>query len=221
MTTPQPVATVTEVGTVFVPVSDQERALAFYVDALGFEKRSDFASGDGSRWIEVAPRGSSIALALVSPAEGTAAPTLAAQCALATDDIDGMVERLRRTGRPSKRSAVRELPGMACSLRTSRCRTRFRRNAASATPTVIGSYSFNQADSLGRAAFARSRCRCPRGESRGARRRGVSARGPLVAIEPGAGLRACRPSRSRAEGGCLRRKQNRGPRRGAVGTGIA
>jgi len=98
MTTPQPVATVTEVGTVFVPVSDQERALAFYVDALGFEKRSDFAYGDGSRWIEVAPRGSSIALALVSPAEGAAAPTLAAQCALATDDIDGMVERLRRTG---------------------------------------------------------------------------------------------------------------------------
>ena len=44
-------------GTIFVPVSDQERALAFYVGLLGFEKRVDFVYGaERIRWIEVAPR---------------------------------------------------------------------------------------------------------------------------------------------------------------------
>jgi catechol 2,3-dioxygenase-like lactoylglutathione lyase family enzyme len=36
---------ISEVGTVFVPVSDQERALEFYVGTLGFEKRIDFVYG--------------------------------------------------------------------------------------------------------------------------------------------------------------------------------
>jgi catechol-2,3-dioxygenase len=57
-----------QVGTVFVPVADQDRALEFYLDKLGFEKRADFPYGEGSRWIEVAPPGSEIAIALV-PAE--------------------------------------------------------------------------------------------------------------------------------------------------------
>lgn len=98
MSSNHPTASVTEVGTVFTPVSDQDRALAFFVDQLGFEKRSDFAYGGGNRWVEVAPRRSTIALALVSPAEGITAPTAAARCALATEDIDGMVARLRAAG---------------------------------------------------------------------------------------------------------------------------
>lgn len=98
MTSDEPVASVTQVGTVFVPVSDQDRALAFYVEQLGFEKRSDFDYGGGHRWVEVAPRGSDITLALVSPAEGSTTPTAAARCALATDDIDATVARLRSHG---------------------------------------------------------------------------------------------------------------------------
>jgi catechol 2,3-dioxygenase-like lactoylglutathione lyase family enzyme len=94
----QPPASVSEVGTVFVPVSDQDRALVFYIDTLGFEKRGDFVYGNGHRWVEVAPRGSAIALALVSSDEGAATPSPAARCALATDDIDGMVARLRSAG---------------------------------------------------------------------------------------------------------------------------
>lgn len=91
-------ASVTQVATVFVPVSNQDRALDFYVDQLGFEKRSDFAYGGGKRWVEVAPPDSAIALALVSPAEGTTTPTTAARCALATNDIDSVVARLRCRG---------------------------------------------------------------------------------------------------------------------------
>jgi lactoylglutathione lyase len=39
---------ITQVATVFVPVADQDRALAFYVEKLGFEKRVDFQYGGTS-----------------------------------------------------------------------------------------------------------------------------------------------------------------------------
>jgi catechol 2,3-dioxygenase-like lactoylglutathione lyase family enzyme len=55
---------ITAVGTVGVPVTDQDRALEFYVGKLGFEKRRDLPFGPG-RWIEVAPPGSPTTIALV------------------------------------------------------------------------------------------------------------------------------------------------------------
>jgi catechol 2,3-dioxygenase-like lactoylglutathione lyase family enzyme len=61
---------ITSVRTVAIPVSDQERAVDFYLGALGFEKRLDAAFGPGLRWVEVAPPGSSTSLALVLPGEG-------------------------------------------------------------------------------------------------------------------------------------------------------
>jgi catechol 2,3-dioxygenase-like lactoylglutathione lyase family enzyme len=55
---------ITGVGTVGVPVTDQDRALEFYVGKLGFEKRRDLPFGSG-RWIEVAPPGAATTIALV------------------------------------------------------------------------------------------------------------------------------------------------------------
>ena len=62
---------ITQVGTVGIPVTDQDRAVGFYVDKLGFEKRLDVPFGAGERWIEVAPPGSvtTIALAPRPPGE--------------------------------------------------------------------------------------------------------------------------------------------------------
>ena len=48
---------ITDVRTVGVAVTQQDRALEFYVDRLGFEKRLDVPMGQGARWIEVAPPG--------------------------------------------------------------------------------------------------------------------------------------------------------------------
>jgi len=56
---------VTHVGTVVVPVSDQDRALEFFVGTLGFEKRVDGFYGESERWIEVAPPGATTTIALV------------------------------------------------------------------------------------------------------------------------------------------------------------
>jgi catechol 2,3-dioxygenase-like lactoylglutathione lyase family enzyme len=55
---------ITGVGTVAVPVADQDRALEFYLGQLGFETRRDLLFGE-ARWIEVAPPGAATTIALV------------------------------------------------------------------------------------------------------------------------------------------------------------
>jgi catechol 2,3-dioxygenase-like lactoylglutathione lyase family enzyme len=65
MTRTQSGIEITSVRTIGVPVTDQDRALHFYVDTLGFAKRIDVTLGTGLRWIEVAPdesNGASLAL---------------------------------------------------------------------------------------------------------------------------------------------------------------
>jgi catechol 2,3-dioxygenase-like lactoylglutathione lyase family enzyme len=89
---------INQVGAVFVPVADQERALKFYLDKLGFEKRADFPYGDGSRWIEVAPPGATNTIALVPPSEGESARGDETLCAFQTADIEADHARLRATG---------------------------------------------------------------------------------------------------------------------------
>jgi Glyoxalase/Bleomycin resistance protein/Dioxygenase superfamily len=79
---------ISQVGTVFIPVADQDRALEFYLDKLGFEKRVDFSYGEGSRWIEVAPPGAINTISLVPPSEGKSAGGDQAHCAFATEDIE-------------------------------------------------------------------------------------------------------------------------------------
>jgi lactoylglutathione lyase len=61
--------TVTNIGIAMFTVSDQDAALAFYTDKLGFEVRSDVPFGEHNeyRWLEVAPPGSTARLALNPP----------------------------------------------------------------------------------------------------------------------------------------------------------
>jgi catechol 2,3-dioxygenase-like lactoylglutathione lyase family enzyme len=87
-----------DVAAVFVPVADQERSLAFYVDKLGFEKRADFAYGGQHRWIEVAPPGAVNSIALVPPSEGESGGGDVARCAFATADIEADHATLRARG---------------------------------------------------------------------------------------------------------------------------
>jgi lactoylglutathione lyase len=56
-------ALITGLHTVGIPVTDQDAALAFY-EALGLEVRLNVPMGEGARWIEVAPTGSPVTLAL-------------------------------------------------------------------------------------------------------------------------------------------------------------
>jgi len=65
---------ITGVMNIGVPVTDQDRALEFYTEKLGFETRRDAPLPQfGARWIEVAPPGASITLSLVPAREGVPA----------------------------------------------------------------------------------------------------------------------------------------------------
>ncbi len=78
---------ISQIGTVIVPVSDQDQALAFYLDKLGFEKRADIPFGRGDRWVEVAPPGAATTLALMPPQEGEEVG-ISTRVAFSSDDID-------------------------------------------------------------------------------------------------------------------------------------
>jgi lactoylglutathione lyase len=61
--------TVTNIGVAMFTVADQDAALAFYTEKLGFEVRGDSRFGENGemRWLEVAPPGSRARLALNPP----------------------------------------------------------------------------------------------------------------------------------------------------------
>jgi catechol 2,3-dioxygenase-like lactoylglutathione lyase family enzyme len=88
---------ITQLGTVMIPVSDQDRAIDFYVNKLGFEKRSDTPFGNGDRWVEVAPAGAATSVALVKPREGEAVG-IEGRIGFSTTDIDADHASLKASG---------------------------------------------------------------------------------------------------------------------------
>lgn len=88
---------VAQVATVMVPVADQDRAIDFYVEKLGFEKRADVPFGDGNRWVEVAPVGAATTVALVQPMEGQETG-IESRVAFETTDIEADHAALRERG---------------------------------------------------------------------------------------------------------------------------
>lgn len=88
---------ISQIGTVIVPVSDQDRAIEFYIDKLGFEKRADIPFGNGDRWVEVAPAGATTTIAIVPPREGEPVG-IETRVGWATDDADANHAGLREQG---------------------------------------------------------------------------------------------------------------------------
>ncbi len=84
-------------STVMVPVSDQDAAIAFYRDRLGFGLAADIPMGNGERWVEVSPAGSVTTVALVRPREGEEVG-IDTRLALGTRDIDGDYAAMRGAG---------------------------------------------------------------------------------------------------------------------------
>jgi catechol 2,3-dioxygenase-like lactoylglutathione lyase family enzyme len=88
---------ISQIGTVIVPVSDQDAAIAFYTGKLGLEKRTDIPFGNGERWVEVAPPGADTTIAIVKPRPGE--PTgVDTRIALSSADIDADHADLKARG---------------------------------------------------------------------------------------------------------------------------
>jgi lactoylglutathione lyase len=73
MTETRNASRINDIRTVGIPVVDQEQALAFYVETLGFEVRLDVPMGGGARWIEVAPPDARTTVALIRAHDGLSA----------------------------------------------------------------------------------------------------------------------------------------------------
>jgi lactoylglutathione lyase len=97
MSASKPTIQVRQVHTVGVPVTDQDRALSFYVDTLGFDKRMDAPMGGGKRWIVVGAPNGTTTIALELPDDrGRAGVETGIR--LVSNDVDRDHAALRASG---------------------------------------------------------------------------------------------------------------------------
>jgi predicted enzyme related to lactoylglutathione lyase len=89
---------ITQVGRVIVPVNDQEKALEFYTETLGFEKRVDVPMGNGYRWVEVGPAGGAATIAVVPPGPDGKAGGRETGITLDSSDVDADYAELKAKG---------------------------------------------------------------------------------------------------------------------------
>ncbi|MGW4594870.1 VOC family protein [Streptomyces sp. NPDC004457] len=88
---------ITHASFVTLPVADQDRALRFYRDVLGFEVTVDREMPQG-RWLQVAPEGAQTVFTLSGPGMGGFEPGSARGIMLVTTDVDADCDRLAAAG---------------------------------------------------------------------------------------------------------------------------
>ena len=94
---PKTASRIDTINLVMLPSGDQDRSIEFYVDKLGFEKRTDIPFGGSYRWVEVYPPSGTTGIALAPPRDGvtTARET---GISLTTSDIEATHAELREAG---------------------------------------------------------------------------------------------------------------------------
>ncbi|MFE1857461.1 VOC family protein [Streptomyces anandii] len=88
---------ITHASFVTLPVADQERALRFYRDVLGFRVTADREMPQG-RWLQVAPEGAPTVFTLSGPGMGGFVAGSARGIMLVTTDVDADCARLTEAG---------------------------------------------------------------------------------------------------------------------------
>ncbi|MBM7789174.1 VOC family protein [Tenggerimyces flavus] len=94
---------ITRIHSTTVLVSDQDKALAFYIDKLDWEKRADspFGEDGAGRWLTVAPEGAATELVLGTAAMYEQTPTSAivsSGISLTVEDLDATYATLTERG---------------------------------------------------------------------------------------------------------------------------
>ena len=89
--------TVTNLGVAMFTVADQDAAIAFYTEKLGYELRADVSFGENgeARWVEVAPPGSTARLALNPPMQSQPG---GGSIGVETPDMQAELDRLTAAG---------------------------------------------------------------------------------------------------------------------------
>ncbi|SDK43405.1 VOC family protein [Streptomyces indicus] len=89
--------TITHASFITVPVTDQDAALRFWTETLGFQVTADRQMPPG-RWLQVAPEGAQTVLTLSGPGMGGFTPGQTQGIMFVTSDVDADVERLKSAG---------------------------------------------------------------------------------------------------------------------------
>ena len=102
--------TVSNLGVAMFTVADQDAALAFYTEKLGWEARSDVRFGENNemRWLEVAPPGSVARLALNPPMNSEPG---GGSIGVETADVNAEYERLSAIGGVTISDPPRQMGG--------------------------------------------------------------------------------------------------------------
>jgi predicted enzyme related to lactoylglutathione lyase len=81
-----------------IPTADVDRAIDFYVEKLGLEKRVDVPFGGQYRWVEVAPEGADTTIAICPPGPGNQAGNKDTGISLQVGDVDTYHAELKEAG---------------------------------------------------------------------------------------------------------------------------
>lgn len=105
---------VTHVKFVSIPVSDQDRALDFYHEKLGFEVLADAPFSEGVRWIQVRPPDAETSLTLFPSSDAFPIPCPA--LVFAVPDVRVAYEALREKGVTFSKPPFEEPSGVFAQL---------------------------------------------------------------------------------------------------------
>jgi len=101
---------------VSIPVSDQNRALAFYTEKLGFRLMTDQPYDDEQRWIELGIPGADTRIVLFRFADAMK-PGSQQNVTFWSDDVEGTARELQRRGVELVMEPKREEWGTAAAFR--------------------------------------------------------------------------------------------------------
>ena len=97
------------IGVISIPVSDPDRAKAFYTETLGFELVMDNQFGTGLRWVMLRPPGAETAVTLVTWFD-TMAPGSLQGTVLSVPDIEEAVAGLKALGAVDRDETIESAP---------------------------------------------------------------------------------------------------------------
>jgi predicted enzyme related to lactoylglutathione lyase len=89
---------ITQLKFMSIPVADQQRALKFYTEKLGFKVATDQEMGPGKRWIElrIGKADTRLVLFTMDGEEGRIGTRM--NCSLSCDDVDATYRQLGERG---------------------------------------------------------------------------------------------------------------------------
>jgi predicted enzyme related to lactoylglutathione lyase len=102
-----------------IPVNDQDRALDFYVNMLGFSVVTDQPMGPGQRWIEVRPSKGGTGVALFTPPGHEDRVGTFTGVSMICDDVQKTYEELSAKGVEFAKPPEKQPWGVFCILKDS------------------------------------------------------------------------------------------------------